>query len=78
MKQIRQNIPSPCANLNVPVSTATEGVKEVVFDMQIVPSVEWSPDIIGQVAELLAEALVLDFQSHRKPMDNSPPHFGQK
>lgn len=76
MKQTRRYIPSPCAVPSALVSTPTEGVREISSAIHVVPSAEWSPDLIGQVAELLAEALVLDFQAHREPMANSPPGFG--
>lgn len=39
-------------------------------------STSWDKTLFDEVADLLAEILVLDFQQHPEIMANSPPGFG--
>lgn len=38
----------------------------------------WPPELVDEIVDLLAEALVLDYQRVSDPTVSSPPRFDQK
>jgi len=44
---------------------------------RVEPSQEWPPGLFEEIVDLLAEALVLDYQRIRGVTVNSPPGFVQ-
>lgn len=45
---------------------------------RVEPSQEWPPGLFEEIVDLLAEALVLDYQRIRRVTVNSPPRSDRK